>query len=107
MKYHVGKVIRYSPYLLQVVVLFRRVVLQIWVVYFLLNNKEIVKKTHKSLVAGICKEKRINTYNIVKEDFNKVEKLNLDTNNAEQKVQSPEKSCLAWLKNIGYVDNLD
>ncbi|CAG8839142.1 28986_t:CDS:2, partial [Gigaspora margarita] len=37
--------------------------------------------------AGICKKRKINTYNMVIEDFNIVEKLSLNTNNAERKVQ--------------------
>ncbi|CAG8851779.1 17006_t:CDS:2, partial [Gigaspora margarita] len=43
------------------------------------------------LAKGICKEKRLSTYNIVMSDFNIVLDSKLDTNNIGRKMQGPGK----------------
>ncbi|CAG8749129.1 20339_t:CDS:2, partial [Gigaspora margarita] len=84
------------------------------------QNIKVNKKDNLEIAMGIIKKKEAITMGSGckmtlsnkqrTEQFRKKEnqkeelgkKLSLDTNNAEQKVQGPGKSCLTWLKNIGF-----
>src|SRR5437868_3045888 len=55
---------KFSPYLLKAEFFFRRVVLQIWIVYLPPKNEEITKRVHRILIEEIMKNKK-NTYYII------------------------------------------
>ena len=68
---------KFSPYLLKAEFFFRKVVLQIWIVYLLPKNLEVMKKVHKILIEEIIKNKK-NTYYMILGDFNTILNEKLD-----------------------------
>ena len=60
---------KFNSYLLKAKFFFRRVVLQVWIVYLPPKNEEVTKRVHKILIEEIIKNKK-NTYYTILEDFN-------------------------------------
>ncbi|CAG8489013.1 31493_t:CDS:2 [Gigaspora margarita] len=69
-------------------------VLQVWVVYLSVLDKEIVKRTQRSIIEGICANKRIDIYNIVLDNFNTIVNPELDSNNSNLRNQDPGYTLL-------------
>ena len=69
---------KFNPYLIKAEFYFRKVMLQVWVVYILLKNTEIAKKVHKIILEELVKNKK-NAFYIVMSDFNAVLNRELDT----------------------------
>ena len=68
---------KFNSYLLKAEFYFRKVILQVWIVYILPKNKEIAKKVHKIILEELIKNKK-NTFYIVIGDFNAIFNRELD-----------------------------
>ena len=76
--HHMGACKKFNPYLLKAEFYFRKVMLQVWIVYILPKNEEIAKKVHKIILEELIKNKK-NTFHIVMGDFNATLNRELDT----------------------------
>ena len=100
---HIGRVIKYSAYLLKIEFFFKKIVIQVWVVYLPPADKKSNRETQRTMIREICRNK-INTYTCVTGDFNALSNISYDTNNKNRKNQGLGKPLLEWLKSRDQVD---
>ena len=88
---------KFSPYLLKAEFFFRKVVLQIWIVYLPLKNLEVMKKVHKILIEEIIKNKK-NIYYMILGNFNMILNEKLDMSREGKRNIDSSTRITKWLK---------
>src|SRR5260364_369720 len=100
---HIGRVVKYSPYLIRIEFFVKKVVFQVWVLYLPPADKKINKEVLRTLMKETYNQK-INTYTYIVGDFNAVGSTIMDTNNSSRKNQGLGKTLIEWLRNRDYID---
>src|SRR5437763_16322990 len=94
---------KFKLYLLKAEFYFRKVMLQVWIVYILSKNEEIAKKVHKIILEELIKNKK-NTFYIVIGDFNTILNRELDTSSKGKRTQNANSKIIKWLKNTDHIE---
>ncbi|CAG8857428.1 10553_t:CDS:1, partial [Gigaspora margarita] len=100
---HIGRVVKYRPYLIRIEFFFKKVVFQVWVLYLPPANKKINKEVLQTLMRKTYNQK-INMYIYIVGDFNAVGSTIIDTNNSSHKNQELGKTLIEWLRNRNFID---
>ena len=94
---------KFNSYLLKAEFYFRKVMLQVWIVYILQKSEEIVKKVHKIILEELIKNKK-NTFYIVIGDFNATLNRELYTSSKGKRIQDANSKIIRWLKNTDHIE---
>ena len=94
---------KFSPYLLKAEFFFRKVVLQIWIVYLPPKNLEVTKKVHKILIEEIIKNKK-NIYYMILGDFNMILNEKLDMSREGKRNIDSSTRITKWLKSTDHIE---
>jgi len=98
---HLGKIDRFSEYMLVARFFFKQLELVVIIVYFPPNNKTIEKQLQQEIVKTVMNGNSSSSY-IVMGDFNQVVDVALDHSNSNRKKH--KFPIFKWLRKAGFVD---